>query len=318
VTSDPVPESGETRLADTSHPLLVETLEKLRQRAAAEPGESSLLLWMEPALARGELRLPLVRGSVMRVMELMHDEDVDLGALSLAVEADPSLATKVVGIANSSYFRGTEATLAVRPALLRMGLDEARNVVAAVVVRSSVFSLPGLAEQAEELWRHSALTGLACQALLEDHAPLDESGFLLGLVHDVGRLVVLARVAELRQARRGVKISDEALESAMDALHAELGALVALAWGFPPLFVEAVRNHHGPEGSDGLDNLLAFGLYAADTVANLYQRDWRPGNCEENDAIVRDLLEPLGIDLPRCEKLLSELEGGFTALASLV
>ncbi len=316
---DPVPESGDTRVADPKDPLLTATLALLRERIERYPEEARLLAWMQPGLERGELCLPVVRGAVMRVLELMHSDEVDLGSLSLAVEADPSLATKVVGVANSAFFRGSEAALAVRPALLRMGLRESRAVVAAVALRSTVFSLPGFTERAEALWRHSALTGLACQALLEDHSPWDDSGFLLGLVHDVGRLVVLASAAELREGRgRAARLSDEAVESAMEALHAELGALVAHAWGFPKVVVEAVRDHHRPEASRDLDNVLAFGLYAADTIANLHERGWRPGSCPENDALVRDLLEPLGIDLPRCEKLLAGIEGGFAALASLV
>ncbi len=312
---DPVPYTGDTPVADVMDPLLQQVLATLRERESAEAAQAPLLRGLRKALERGILELPLLNTNVIRVLELLRDDEVDLEDLGTAVETDPALATKVVGVANSAFFRGSETALGVRPALLRMGLAEARRVVAAVALRSSVFSLRGETERAQALWRHSALTGLACQALLEEHPPWGQSGFLLGLVHDVGRLAVLGSAAAMPSFRRR-RLADEALDAVADAFHPELGALAGRAWGFPELFVEAVLHHHHPEWGTEPDNVLGWALYAADTVASLYARGWRPGGSPENDLAVAELLEPLGVDLVRCEKLLTELEAGFEALTA--
>jgi HD-like signal output (HDOD) protein len=84
--------------------------------------------------------------------------------------------------------------------------------------------------------------------------------YVLGLMHDVGRLLldlVPASVAASRDrlVQNGCEISiAELLTCGID--HAEAGALVLRHWGLPDAYIEAIRFHHQPQATDS--NLAAL------------------------------------------------------------
>ena len=80
---------------------------------------------------------------------------------------------------------------------MRMGVREARTIVVVVALRSTVLRSPGLGDQARQLWKHSLLAASATQEITAELPPWETSGFLAGLLHDLGNLVVLAFVSEL-------------------------------------------------------------------------------------------------------------------------
>ncbi len=292
--------------------------DRIRARIAERPPELVALEKLLPGVETGRLRLPVVAGTLNRVMGLMNSEEVELGELTYAVEMDPPLAAKIVGLANSAALRGSDPVLNVRDALMRMGLGEARNLVVAVAMRSGVFELPGAQSEAQALWEHSVATALCCQSLLQEIPPWQSSGFLLGLVHDVGRIVLLGFLEEA--GRRSVKIrrlAPEARAAFAEGLHAEVGAVTATSWRFPDAFVQALRLHHEPDLALEPGIELTAALYCADTLAHLAARHWKPGTSDALDGQVTALLAPLGLGLSDCNRLLVEMEGGLSALAKL-
>ena len=82
------------------------------------------------------------------MLRLIDSPDVKLGELAEAVSGDPMLSTRIMGVANSSYFRGASEVLSVRDALVRMGVREARTLVGVVALRSTLLRSPGLGQLA--------------------------------------------------------------------------------------------------------------------------------------------------------------------------
>ena len=75
---------------------------------------------------------------------------------------------------------------------MRMGVREARTLVVVVALRSTLLGSPGLGEAAQKMWRHSLLTASATQEIASEIPPWETAGFLAGLLHELGNLVVLA------------------------------------------------------------------------------------------------------------------------------
>ncbi len=292
-------------------------LAQVRTCIAGDGPERPILERLLAALEERRLRLPVVPATLGRIMDLMGEAEVDLGELTYAVEMDPPLAAKVVGLANSAVLRGSEPVLSVHEALMRMGVAEARNLVVAVTMRSGVFDLPD-PERGRALWEHAVTTAICCQTLLEDIPPWQDSGFLLGLVHDVGRVVMLSFLSEARRETRKLRrMEARVVAAAEDTLHAELGAAAVGSWAFPEPFVQAIRLHHEPDDAEGPEAPLTWALYAADTLAHLLGKGWEPGQSQEVDARVVELLAPLGLELDACARLLHAMEGGLSALMKL-
>ena len=217
--------------------------------------DASQARWIKPfvrAIKRKRLRLPSLSPTVDRVVKLIKSSEVDLDELAEAVNGDPVLATRIMGVANSTYFRGATEVPNVRDALMRMGVREARTIVVVVALRATVLRSPGLGDYARELWRHSLLTASATQEIAAELPPWETSGFLAGLLHDLGKLVVLAFVSELPAWQEdGAEPSRSTIDAINDAMHASLGAMVLASWGFPDGFCDAIAAHEQSDQASG-------------------------------------------------------------------
>ncbi len=288
----------------------------IEQRLAYGEPDAELLARMLPAIERGDLRFPVIPETVARVMRLLESARVELTELAALIELDPALATKVVGVSNSAYYGAVAPVSSVHQAVMRMGLLEARNIVTAVLLRSTVFNVGALKSRAEEQWRHALLTAVAADQILREVAPFTDAGFLLGLVHDVGRLLVLAFAA--RDAR-GEPVPEEALDLACDSMDCVLGALTVRSWDFPDDFVHVIAHHHDDAAvlEEGPRRTLCIGLQAADEAAWCIDCG-APSTAEEMPVHLAVAFELVGIDRERGMEVLASVEEGFAGLLKLM
>ncbi|HEB88750.1 MAG TPA: HDOD domain-containing protein [Deltaproteobacteria bacterium] len=276
--------------------------------------------WTAPlvrAIKRRRLRLPSLSPTVHRVVKLIESQEVDLDELADAVSGDPVLATRIMGVANSSYFRGATEVPNVRDALMRMGVREARTIVIVVALRATVMRSPGLGDMASVLWKHSLLAASATQEITAELPPWETAGFLAGLVHDLGKLVVLAFAAELPAWQDdGAEPGSAVVEAMMAATHAELGAMVLASWAFPEPFCEAVLLHHDASQAVGDAGSLAIAVEVGNRIASQIEQGW-PEDAAELDETLVERATRLGVDPPRLSDIAMEAETNFEALSKL-
>ena len=283
----------------------------------AEPGQERWITPLIRAIERRRLRLPLLSPTLYRVVEIIESPDVDLDELAAAVSGDPVLATRIIGVANSSYFRGATEVPNVREALMRMGIREARTIVIVVALRGTVLRSPGIGSAATILWRHSLLTAVAAQEISSELPPWETSGFLAGLVHDIGKLVILAFASELPAWQDdGAVPSDELIEAISAATHAPLGALVLSSWGFPKDFAEAILQHHDPGEQTGPAFDLARIVELGHSMARQIDAGW-PEDPTQLDPELSASAEKLGLTPERLSDIALEAETNFEVLNKL-
>lgn len=290
--------------------------------AALELGGADPMLerWVRPlvrATQRRRLRMPSLSPTVHRVVRLIESSEVEIDELAEAVASDPALATRIMGVANSSYFRGASAVPNVREALMRMGIQEARTIVVVLALRATVLRAPGLGEQAREIWRHSLLAATATHEIAQELPSWETSGFLAGLVHDLGQLVVLAFVSELPAWQEDGEAPDaDSVEALSQATHAALGAMVLASWGFPEPFCEAILAHHDPTTVAGRAGDLARAVALGQAIAHRIVQGW-PKDPLDLERSLADAGEALGLDPARLADIASEAESSFEALDKL-
>jgi len=308
---------GDVRFTNVPGELVESCNERLCALLETKSPAAPLLRNLQTALLRERLALPVISTTLTRVLRLLENDSVAISELAIAVESDPALATKIVGVANSSFYGGIESVGSVHDALMRTGLEQAKNVVAGVAIRSSVFRAPGYERAMDAMWQRSIATAFASLALLETNPQWRDSAFLLGLVHDVGRIVLLATAA-VPLAEKGKIFPDDVIEEAGSAIRCELGAIALAAWLFDDEMIDAVTWQEQPESCPESSRGLCAGLYAADTIVNLTLRGWIPTQHEEVDQRVLELLEPLGYDLQQCAEIVLLVESGMSAFTKLV
>ena len=285
--------------------------------AERDPSQARWTMPLVRAIKRKRLRLPSLSPTVDRVVKLIESAEVDLDELADAVNGDPVLATRIMGVANSSYFRGATEVPNVREALMRMGVREARTIVVVVALRSTVLRSPGLGDQATHLWKHSLLAASATQEIAAELPPWESSGFLAGLLHDLGKLAVLAFVSELPAWQDdGAEPSQSTVEAICEATHASLGAMVLASWGFPETFCDGIMAHHDSSEATGECASLATAVEIGHLVAIQIDEGWPDDPADLDKALVATA-ERLGVDCSRLVELASEAEASFEALSKL-
>ena len=288
-----------------------------RALASTDP---SFARWVDPfvrAIKRKRLRLPSLSPTVHRILKLIESADAPLDELAAAVGSDPALATRIMGVANSSFFRGASEVGSVRDALMRMGVREARTIVIVVALRSTVLRSPGLGDLAHGIWKHALLSASACQEISAELPRWESSGFLAGLVHELGQLAVLAFASELPAWQDDGAVPSPAVVSTLaDATLVSLGAMILESWGFPPAFCEAVFGQRAIDAVTGEAAELSAAIDLAHRVAERIEHGW-PRSSDDLDAALLAAGERLGLDADRLTDIAGEAEANFEALNKL-
>lgn len=202
--------------------------------------------WLEAHLEH-ELELPLLPEAAARVIALCEDEDADARSLEAVLERDPSLTACVLKVANSSMYASKEPIVSLQHAVSRLGMATVRNLALTHSLQGRVFEVPGHGALVHEIWVHCAVTAVFAREIGRKLRRNVEAAFLCGLVHDVGRPIVLQTA--LRMPRAQGVLTEAQLEAAMSTYHARVGARLVGAWGLADWTAAAVEHHHDPESA---------------------------------------------------------------------
>jgi putative nucleotidyltransferase with HDIG domain len=203
--------------------------------------------------------LPVLPGVAVEALRLARDPRVRVDALLGVVEEDPPLAARILAVANSTFYARGIPIRSLRQAVVRLGLHPLRDVIYMAIYANSVFDAPGFVELVRETFDHCVKVGRIAQRLAPVLGHDEESAFLAGLLHDVGKARCLKLFARHPLTRHCPK--DRLLDAA-DELHEAAGAALARAWNLPAEVVDACEHHHAPTSS------FSRLIWAADAVSH--------------------------------------------------
>ena len=210
---------------------------------AERAGES---LAAKAALVQGLKTFPAV---AQKVMAILGDPGFKIMDVARAVRDDPALGAKVMRVANSAFYsRGKEVT-SFDQAIVRLGRNSVREVIAAVATMELFEDSRGIGRRFRD---HCAATASISQALVRRLAPaLGEGAFLVGLLHDIGKLLLISAGERLYETAPDEYLAkpDRAHLLELDALgfdHAVLAGQVLWRWQIPDPVPQVVAWHHQP------------------------------------------------------------------------
>ena len=220
-----------------------------------EAWDSSPNDWIEPAISIAESELdltdlPAVAGTFARqiVRDAMADQlelpimpelalmvrrkSLDPGSsaadLTLIIQTDIAITTKLIQVANSPLYRGYEPIQSLNEAIARIGMIAVRDIVTGLAIKQMfVTEQPRLRRRMRDLWEHSARVAANCSVLARHQGGFDpEQALLAGLVHDIGELAII----KYADAFSPSELSDESLAKTIKLLGAKLGAVMLRQW----------------------------------------------------------------------------------------
>lgn len=203
------------------------------------------------AWARCIVSLPSLPSAFIAAVELLSNDDASAASCIAAIERDQALTVRVLRLANSPFYGAQGQISRIGDAVQMLGLRTVASALAAVSLRTALGSLRCKEFCFASYWRHTLCTAIAARELAQVTKLDAGEAFLLGLLHDVGKLILAMTSPELEsQALQLVRSEGMAMHEAEQQLlgvtHAEVGAVVARQWNFPATFAEAIADHHRP------------------------------------------------------------------------
>lgn len=208
----------------------------------------SLVDMIDAEVRAGRIELPVLPETALKVRDLI-EHDAALESLVDVIEREAALATALLRYANSVAFSGLTEIVDLHQAVTRLGLKATEHAVLSVSMRN-VFRSPDPDDDAllHRLWDHSLTVALASRHIAQRTRSGDpELTFLGGLLHDIGKIVVLRTVAEIKRRRPDRKLSQTSLFLLFDSLHCRIGEGLFEAWKLPTPIREIVRDHHAQD-----------------------------------------------------------------------
>jgi len=218
-----------------------------------------------------DLSLPPLLNGAERVLPVLADPDCSVAVLADAVAEDQVIAAAVLRMANSPLYRGVHKITALQPAISRLGTRAIRMLLVHESLRAATLHCAEYdREFARMIWRRSLASACVMRGLARFTGHEREEAFLMGLLHDVGNVVVL-RVAHQDQSafRYDGELDVNTFEYLCYETHQELGELVADGWSLPPTLKSIIADHHEPPSADDPHRVARLMVQATDMIIAL-------------------------------------------------
>lgn len=189
------------------------------------------------------IRMPVLPQIVQELQKTIQDPNSTNEDLAEIIEKDAVISLKLITVADSYMYRGRKKVQTVKEAVPRLGSKETINIVM-TLTNQKLYEIKHnrLKQLMEKLWLHSLCCAYGSRAIaqclnLEDA----EKYFLLGLIHDIGKVLVLKVLDDHPLMNKGID-SQDIIDSLQEA-HTSLGGILLRHWKFPKEFISVATLH---------------------------------------------------------------------------
>ena len=217
-------------------------------------------------VSSGAVRVPPYPACALKLQGVLASEDYTTNDLVHAMEADPVFAANLLRLSNSPYYRRAAEVTSLQMAVQRVGSKELVRLAMATSVASLAAADGPYFAVRRQVWRQALTSALICDALSGLCGLAPAEAFLAGLLHDVGKLLVVGALEDL-----AVTADDNpAWWAVVERFHVHCGELLAQRWHLPGVLVTVITTHHdAPEALAPLPKLV----HMADEVVALLEAE---------------------------------------------
>jgi HD-like signal output (HDOD) protein len=257
-----------------------------------------------------DLALPLLPQVANRVIELTSDPDASASQISELIHSDAALAGQVLRIANSAAYVSQVEIVTLQQAVTRLGFRVLGEIALSASLKDGVFNVTGYEGLVANLWRRAMASGHYAKEIARLRRRNVEAAFLCGLLHEVGRCVVLNDLTGVPTELRD-QLTDTAVDGLLDEFELAFGQALAVKWKLPEVVHFAIRYYRDVEqAKDCQQEVLLTSL------AHGFSR-WLVGDADETEISQHPVLPQLNIYPDELEALMNKRSAIETAIEAV-
>lgn len=262
--------------------------------------------------------LPSLPTVVMELLASLDQEDMNIDALAQKITQDQALTAKTLRLANSSFYGMAHQVTTIREAIAILGFRTVRSLATTAALIGTLAGSTHSSFNATPFWRHAIATAVCARELAVHLNVNPEHAYTAGLLHDIGRLVLVTQFQPNYEATMAHRTQHDcrlldAEHAVLGVDHALVGHLLTQHWKFPEAMQQAVACHHSALVQDM--QTLSLVILAADAIAHALDL-----SMDEDDLVPPipvGLWKQLGLDEEALRKVFETAEKQFEG-ASLV
>lgn len=214
--------------------------------------------------------LPALYNQINKAVE---DPECSFLEIVKLIGGDSVFSAHLLRLANSSFFGFSSQIETITHAVTVIGMAEIRDLVLAVMVTRQFQGIPRELIDMKAFWFHSIACGLTAKVIATyRHMPSKERLYVLGMFHDLGRLLFFLNFAgpikDILLRVKEEKVSFHQLEREIIGCdHAEVGGALLKRWNLPESLIEPVACQHDPSKAIHFPVETAI-LHVADIIAH--------------------------------------------------
>lgn len=266
--------------------------------------------------------LPTLPRTVLKITELVNDPKSSAKDLSRIITDDQVLTARLLKLVNSSFYGFPQRISTVTNAIVLLGFDAIRSLL----LTTSVFDLfVGRTKKQrldqERFWDHSLGCAVGAKVIGNylRHDKIEEL-FVLGLLHDIGKIVEMQflpdefdKVAEVVNKQNILMITAE--NQVLGFNHAEIGKLLAEKWNLPIKLGQVIAQHHRP-GYAGSFILEASIVHLADILCRALNMGY--GGDNKIPPLDKPAWESLKIKTDALESIMKIMQAEYRDISSFI
>lgn len=264
--------------------------------------------------------LPALPQVVMELVASLGDENCDVDRVARSIARDPAITAKTLRLANSSFYGLSRQVHSIDQAVTILGFSAVRNIATTSGLVAGVSASASGSTDLRAFWRHSLACAVAARALAQLQQSSSAVAYTCGLLHDVGKLLLMTRFGPAYTQLLGSpaylanpEVGTE--RSALGVDHAQLGAMMARQWQLPDDMQNAIARHHQLES--GLGD-LAHVVAAGNVLAHSLETSAHDAAAAPRQALAAWVWQPLQMAQDDVDALVQKLQGDIAGLELLL
>ncbi|MEM7675406.1 MAG: HDOD domain-containing protein [Myxococcota bacterium] len=243
------------------------------------------------------------------VLELGRRENSQIRDYVAVLERDPVVVARLLKVVNSAFYRRRVPATSVEDIVRRLGQKAVGDIVMSATVGNSLQKQRHNAYtySKEGLWQHSFCVASVAQKI-NRALKLDQPAFLMGLTHEIGKMVINYAMKQIDSNIRFATEEEEQKILGID--HAELGHRVAVRWNLPQFVSEVILNHHALDDSEHVQGAAIVSI--ADTL--VMQHNIGMDAADEPPQISQAAAKTLGISPEHTKDLVDQITPQISSL----